>query len=162
LVNPDRFLIHEGELWEITETGKKKHRRVFIFNDLIVCAQIQKAGMFSSGPGEQFEFRWARNVNGLVVRQMQNPAAADMELPDGSRCSDLGIGLIGEDLHVFVTSSNESLQDWMIKLNEARIAMGTLMKTKSLRATNERTLSGHLFNLAIIDPTVDSSIKVCA
>lgn len=115
--------------------------------------------MFSSSTGEQFEFRWARNVSGLVVRQMQNPAAADLDLPDGSRCSDIGIGLIGEDLHVFVASSNELLQEWLIKLNEAQVAVGTLIKYKSLRA-NERGGSGPNFNLLRIDPAADGGTKV--
>jgi hypothetical protein len=53
---PDRRLLTDGELVEMTDLNKRKLRHIFLFNDMILCTTQPQKGRFISD--RTYEFRW--------------------------------------------------------------------------------------------------------
>ena len=52
--------MYEGELTELTDTGRKKHRYIYLFNDIILCISITRSRFTSSE--KLNEYKWSVNV----------------------------------------------------------------------------------------------------
>lgn len=62
----------EGDLTELTSTGKKKQRRVFLFNDIIICTSMQKARfVYSEKEKANYEFRWSVSLREAQIGSVE-------------------------------------------------------------------------------------------
>jgi hypothetical protein len=57
IAQPERTLLKEGDLIELADGGKRKLRHVFLFNDTLICTQLQKS-RFTVAEKVTYEYRW--------------------------------------------------------------------------------------------------------
>ena len=122
IAQANRTLIMEGELAELSELGKKKSRHLFLFNDVLVCTQVQRARFTSSTDKLTYEYRWSTNLGTLQFGPIER--IHEKLYPDRERVDDgsftHAIGLAGDERRIVIANSGEEQSEWLRALEQAR------------------------------------------
>lgn len=63
-------------------------------------------GIFSLGEKGKYEFKWARNLKNITIKQMRHSGTNNDEL-------EIGICIVDGDTHILVAESEDACEVWM-------------------------------------------------
>lgn len=145
LAQPGRHLIKEGEIHELSDLGKKKVRWLFVFNDLVVCTQLQRP-RFGAITNDRltYEYRWSTSMVNLQFGPLERSSTSSLTGGMDDPMFTHAIGLAGDERRILVASSADDLSAWLQALSEARSAfeqqiMNLRRRQKSVRSTDAVT-----------------------
>eukprot|EP00158_Paraphelidium_tribonemae_P006515 Partr_v1_DN27863_c0_g1_i1_m22540 putative FYVE, RhoGEF and PH domain containing len=156
----DRRPLVDGELVELTELGKKKLRHVFLFNDILVCTQLQRARFTSSASNDKspYEFKWyiklSENQIGPIERVSEKQLVDGGKPPIDDDIPPHAIGIRGEARHILLASSAEDLEKWLQAIADARL-YNAQQKARSIMRSRISTIGEKFFVKSTLVEDVD-------
>ncbi|KAI3650766.1 hypothetical protein MP228_004247 [Amoeboaphelidium protococcarum] len=146
IVMPDRRLIYEGEIGELTENGRVKSRKVFLFNDMVMCTAPQR-NRFKSGDKIYYDFKWSMKLVDMQCGPMER--IHDSRLSAGMTQYQLenAIGLLADTRKILIAASKEHMERWLQSFAEAKIESDRVSKPikDSLKKSKPSASSNDLF-----------------
>jgi hypothetical protein len=156
LTEPGRVFLFEGELSEYCESGKRKQRHVFLFNDILICTQVVR-GRFVSNEKTVYDAKWTLKLADHVIAPIDRKSMDSFSMTEDV-IPPFSIGLKGKtDKRVLIASSEEEFEKWMKNFKEA--AKIVSKKSRSRKPSGTLTSGGNKFALKISEPRPDLEPK---